>query len=39
VAIDEAGEPLPSGIYLARLSLRTGDGHEERGMQKIILMK
>lgn len=39
VAIDEAGEPLPSGIYLARLSLQGADGREERGMQKIILMK
>jgi len=39
VAQDAAGEPLASGIYLARLHLRAADGSEERAMQKIILVK
>jgi C1A family cysteine protease len=39
VARDEAGVPLASGIYLARLSVLGVDGSEERAMQKIILVK
>ncbi len=39
LARDEAGEPLASGIYLARLSLRGADGSAEQAMQKIILVK
>ena len=39
LARDEAGEPLASGIYLARLALRGADGSAEQAMRKIILVK
>ncbi len=39
LARDDAGEPLASGIYLARLSVFGVDGSQERAMQKIILVK
>ena len=39
VARDEAGQPLASGIYLARLSVHYADGGEDRAMQKVLLVK
>ena len=36
---DEEGQSLASGVYLVSLDARYADGREERGMQKVMLVK
>lgn len=36
---DEEGQALASGVYLVGLELRYENGREERGMQKVMLVK